>query len=202
MQNEVENNLSKLSAAYDAGETIDLEKWTKEFPKSATEIIEYARYRFETSGPDLVEEQAVKWDTMFLSRAAAVQSRMQSSPETAPLDSLISAAKRAGLTPASLAEKLKIGILMLQRLERRLIEPTGIPGELKSAIANAINLTPAAIDRFLSAQPRLAANASYRSKSAPAVKARQSFEEAINASDDMAPELKTYWNGLSRNSGE
>ncbi|MEP6756690.1 MAG: hypothetical protein ABJA67_14385 [Chthonomonadales bacterium] len=202
MQNEVENNLAKLSAAYDAGETIDLDKWSKEFPESATEIIAYAQYRFETSGPDLVEEQATKWDRMFLSRAAAVQSRMQSAPETAPLDSLISAAKRVGLTPASLAEKLKIGILMLQRLERRLIEPTGIPGELKSAIADVIDSTPAAIERFLSAQPRLAANANYRSQTAPAVKAQQSFEEAITASEDMSPEQKAYWIEASRKSGE
>ena len=193
MQNDVEQTLSKFADAIDSGESIDLAKWTELYPKHAAEIVKLAQFKFETTLPDMVQEEAAQWDAAVLARADAVRQRMQAVAVQASLNSILIAAKGVGLSPLSLAELLQIGVLVLQRLDRRIIRPETIPSRLKNSLADAIRVSRNQLDLFLSMPPRLAANANYRAKITPTAANQQSFTEVIISSPDMSSDLKSYW---------
>jgi len=102
------------------------------------------------------------------------------SPAGAPIESLIAAARRAGLEYTALKERVGLSDALLQKLNRRLINPLSIPAQITGDIAAAIQQRVEAVSRYLTLAPTFAPGAQHRATQAPALpKSKEDFFEAV-----------------------
>lgn len=126
----------------------------------------------------------------------------------APIDSLIAAAKRAGLTFAALKDRVGLSESLLQKLNRRLIDPGTIPVRILADLAVALQQRLDSVAAYLARAPTFAAGAQHRADQAPTLpNAREDFFDATRndpaLSDTRKQELLSLPRaGLSDNSPE
>lgn len=112
-------------------------------------------------------------------------SRFSIAAENAPLSSLFAAAKRVGFTHAQLKNCVGLSDALLQKLNRRLIDPRTIPVRIISDLAGALQQSVADVAAYLAFAPTFAVGAQHRANQAPTLpKTREDFFDAVR--DDAA----------------
>jgi hypothetical protein len=169
-----------------------LRKWAQAYPEFAADLasIAFASFVLPPGSVDLVTEADLS-DVL----ASAQNFVAANAVQMPPLISLIGAARSAGVSPVQFANALKIDILLLAKLEQRLLDVSTIPSRLLRFLAAEIQRSVDDITNYLSLPPQLATNAQYRSKKTPSVKQvkRQKFVDALSASTTLSSEDKRYW---------
>lgn len=112
--------------------------------------------------------------------AVAPQPAPQAAHSDAMIDSLIAAAGRAGLTYAALKERVGLSDALLQKLNRRLIDPLTIPVRILADLAAALQQRVEAVAAYVALAPTFAVGAQHRASRAPTLpKAREDFFDAV-----------------------
>ena len=113
--------------------------------------------------------------------------------------SLLTALKERGSDAAPFARSAAVGMSVLAKLDRRLIDMATIPRKLVIDIARALDTEAADIWRYLEKPPTLARGASYRSAQNPELKSGGKLESFTNAiatavrSGEVAPDDANAW---------
>ncbi len=125
---------------------------------------------------------------------AALHARpaLATAPATAPLQSLLDAAKARGLSRQDFAARLQLPDTLLLKLHRRLIDAASIPNELVGKIADAIGRTNDEIAAYLKQPAQMPLGASFRSDSTPQAQT-ETFANALQSDPDAMPEHKAAW---------
>jgi hypothetical protein len=117
----------------------------------------------------------------------------------APIQSLIAAARRVGLEYAALKERVGLSDALIQKLNRRLINPRSVPARVIEDIAAALQQHVEAVRRYLALEPTFALGAQHRASQAPMLpKAPEDFFEAVRNDGTLSADRKTEILALPR----
>lgn len=109
----------------------------------------------------------------------------------APIESLIAAARRAELEYPALKERVGLSDALLQKLNRRLINPLSIPAWIVADIAAALQQRVEAVSRYFTLAPTFAPGAQHRATQAPTLpKAQEDFFEAVRNDAALSTDRK------------
>lgn len=152
---------------------------------------------------------------VFFAKRAARQSARQTaplgeasvmpsaaSPALGPIDSLIASGRRAGLEYVALKERLGLSDALLQKLNRRLVDPLSIPARIIAEIAAALRQQVEAVHQYLALAPTFALGAQHRASQAPALPtAREDFLDAVRNDAALSAARKQEILNLTRPDG-
>ena len=165
-----------------------LRRWTDRFPYFADELIAvgYARAALGLTLTDPAAE--AEWEGAPARPPAA-------SP---PIAGLVAEAGGRGLDVAALARTLRLSRLLLSRLETRTVRPGTIPRSLVRRLGEALGRPFEEVAAYLRGAPRLAAQAHFKARRAPALvaesgAARPDFADEIGRDATLTEEDRAYW---------
>lgn len=209
MDAQLEEVLDAYAASEPGPSRATLAEWIRDYPKYARELTEFTagwqllEWADESSAIDATEtSDAVPDDDRLLLRgmsaaqsafyalrakrqreADATHTATQSASKPAgdvPISSLFAAAKRAGLSAVDLKDRVGLSDALLQKLNRRLIDPLTIPIRILSDLAAALQQNVQAVAAYTRLVPTFAAGAQHRANQAPALpKEREDFFDAV-----------------------
>ena len=209
MDAQLEDVLDAYAAAQPGPGHATLKEWIREYPQYARELMEFTAQwqllewtddvpRVNSEPPSEVVSDE---DPHFLRGMSAAQSAFYelrakrrreqevavptAQPATtatndARISSLRDAAKRINLSYAELRERSGLSDALLQKLNRRLIDPITIPSRVLSNLATVLQYDPAAVAAYTRLPPAFAAGAQHRANQAPALpENREDFFTAV-----------------------
>jgi hypothetical protein len=207
MDAQLEDVLDAYAAADPGPGNATLKEWIREYPQYARELMEFTAQwqllEWADDGPGVnrgpSSEIVSEGDSHFLRGMSAAQSAFYelrakrqreqevaiptAQPATtneAPISSLPDAAKRINLSYAELRERSGLSDALLQKLNRRLIDPITIPARVLSDLATVLQYDPAAVAAYTRLPPVFAAGAQHRANQAPALaENREDFFTAV-----------------------
>ncbi len=109
------------------------------------------------------------------------------------LKGIVQEAARLELTPQQLAERTKMSLSLVRKLDRRLIRYSTIPFQAIEALADVVHCGSAVVANYLQGTPILPQGASYRAEQAPTLAEPEDFFEAVRRDMTMSQELREYW---------
>ncbi len=113
------------------------------------------------------------------------------SPSVAMIDSLFAVARRAGLEYVTLKERLGLSDALLQKLNRRLVDPLSVPARITADIAAALGQQVEAVHQYLALAPAFAPGAQHRASQAPTLPTvREDFLDAVRNDAALSAERK------------
>ena len=177
-----------------------LKEWTERYPEYAADLVGLSLYWDVV--PEATSEERAEFSAAAAlpdtagSTARTMLRAMQHRHSARQVSSVVETARKRGLTPADLAARLRIGLSVLARIERRLLNPSSIPAKLINGIAEAIGVSPEAVLTYLREPPTLAAAASYRARHRPALRVAeqppQRYGYVLNRARKLnSPEIST-----------
>lgn len=117
----------------------------------------------------------------------------------APIESLISAARRVGLEYTELKERVGLSDALLQKLNRRLINPRSIPARIVADIAAALQQHVEEVSRYLALAPTFGLGAQHRASQEPVLpKAQEDFFGAVRNDAALSADRKAELLALRR----
>jgi hypothetical protein len=127
----------------------------------------------------------------FLSMLAKLKTEAEnSSPAMQGIESLLSSAKQLGLDAPALADKTGLSVVLVTKLDRRLIAHLRVPEKVFEVLANALRVTSEAISAYLEQPPALATEARFRAKENPRIQEQQDFFEAVRTDKSISEERR------------
>lgn len=190
---DLQDILDAYMAAAEAPTHAVLQEWIARYPHYRQQLTDFTVSwgRLETippaGNPNIADEALVQHG---LNVAASV---FAADTEDAPLTSLVQAGQVRGLTPAQLAARCGFGVVLMRKLEQRLIRVASIPREAIAAIAGSIGYDPGAVTRYLQQPAAMATGTSYYARETPHVAEPEDFADAVRADPSMTPEQRRRW---------
>ena len=186
--------------ASDSGPNEPLDEWIQRYPEYEQEIIEFAaNWSLMKSMPPTPDAEELDKDTLVLRGMSVVQNLLHTkfseddSESVVPFASLIEEGQACGLDPNQFAREAGLGILLLRKLDRRLIRYTSIPQGVIEGLATALHSKAAFVAAYLQQGPTFAAEAEHRSEQTPALTEQEDFFDAVHADSTIAPEHAARW---------
>lgn len=106
----------------------------------------------------------------------------RSADTDSPISSFVTAAKHVGLSFADLRDRVGLSDALLQKLNRRLIDPLTIPARVLADLADTLRQRVNAVAAYVALAPTFAAGAQHRADHAPTLpKTREDFFDAVRS---------------------
>ena len=112
-------------------------------------------------------------------------------PEAQRIEGLLVTAKRLGLDAPALANKTGLSVVLVTKLDRRLIRPVSVPQRVFKLLAEALNTAVDLVAGYLQQSPMLATEASFRAKENPHIQEQQDFFEAVRSDRSISEERRS-----------
>jgi hypothetical protein len=177
-----------------------LRVWTTQYPQFADDLIQFD-FAWAATGMTLTGADS-EWEELPADEVIVAMGRecllTHDQTDAPPMTSLIGSAAARGLDVPRLAKRLRLDRLLLSRLEQRTLEAASLPQSLIAQLAETLDRTSEEIAAYLQAPPRLAAQAHFKSRQAPALVAepgvpRQTFADALKAGQTLTEADQAYW---------
>lgn len=175
-----------------------LRLYLQRYPAFRSDLIGMAVYSSVTGGVtgkagDLADEELPEPHSDEYQLAKRMADRMRrlatSGASSAQLEgsSILGVARALGLPSRRLARHLRIGLTVLTKLDRRLLDPTTIPDRLVTQLADALQVSVEAVRTYLNLEPTLSPRAAYRAARAPSLES--AMEQAALMPSISEPDL-------------
>lgn len=182
-----------------------LATWIRHYPKYARDLAEFAEAWALSKWLPAVPESTTVDEARLVERGLDVVRglRARSAPQPAPaIPGLLAEAKAQGLTIQQLAERAGLGVILVRKLDRRLIRFATIPREAVEALAAVLGREVSAVVAYLQGGATFAAASSYLAEQAPALAEPEDFFAAVRADTTMPEERRQSWLRLAPPAGE
>jgi len=182
-----------------------LDRWVREYPQFENELVDFMEsWTLMNSAAslagDLEEEvdEISKVDERLMLRGMSIVQNllheMGTRANAVPrLESLLGAAKAAGLGLPDFARATRLGDALIRKLDRRLIRFSSIPRQAIDAIAEAVRVPVQAVAMYLQQPPTFAAGTHYRADRAPRLAEPEDFRVAVEKDPTMSAEDRRQW---------
>jgi len=195
----LEDILNAYVASTSAPSHASLAEWIRLYPHYERELTEFtvSWSVIESLPPSKSED--VDEDTLVLRGMSIVQNilhehkQAQQSRDKAAIDGILKEGTFRSLSIQQIAERSQLSLVLVRKLDRRLIRYTSIPYEAIEYLARAIHHESSAIARYLQGRPTLPLGASYRAEQAPRVAEQEDFFEAVRSDPTLSKERRNYW---------
>lgn len=196
---QIVNDADETLTAFVTAGAQNVAGWTVEHPTLARDFARLATEHWsgvdDSTFADAVAENRLR--QVGLNTLKAMRAKM--APVKAPLTSLMDAARLCGLDSESLAARLALPETYVVKLHRRLFAPESLPQSLVKNLADSLNRATEDIQMYLSASPRLAAGASFKSDTAPTIGEREDFRITITNDGEVIESSRLHY--LTEESG-
>lgn len=171
----------------------------RRFPQFEQELTEFAASRTLMHSMQPAAGTHMPSDDELAARGMGIVQQLlgasAAAPATAgaPIRSLLTEASARGLSQQQFRDAVGLGLGVLMKLDRRLIQFGSIPRAAIQQIATALQRDVASVAQYLQQGPTLATTASYRADQAPQLAAPEDFAAAVRADSTMTAEQRARW---------
>jgi len=109
---------------------------------------------------------------------------------TVAISGLIAKAQERGLDTIALADKTGLSVVLVTKLDRRILAFKSIPRQLLRALADVLESTLSAIAEYLQQPQVFAAGARFRADESPRVPEQQDFFDAVRTDKSISEERR------------
>lgn len=178
-----------------------LETWIGRYPQYRRELIDFAAAWAEQivlpEAPGLTTEEEERIVDRVMSHALNVSFKRDKETQVRPsgenaMTSLTGEAKNVGMSVAEFAKGCGLDLVLVAKLNNRLIKPDTIPSRLVSHIARLVGRSADSVKEYLAGPPQPLSAVSFLSKKKPQQFEPESFADAVRASSLREAE-KTQW---------
>ncbi len=206
---QLEDVLEAYVAANSSRSRDVLAEWIRRYPQYEHELTEFTvNWSLATWLPPAPDRQEVDEETLVLRGMSVVQdvlhnlrNEQSTADETSSIVGLQTEGNALGLSLSQLADRAKLSIPLIRKLDRRLIRYSSVPLEVLENLASAIQCRVAHVARYLQDKPTFAPGARYRSEQTPTLAEPESFFDAVRNDRTMKEEWRTYWLSLAQQDG-
>jgi transcriptional regulator with XRE-family HTH domain len=192
----LEDVLRAYAAAADGPSSSALGDWTRRYPQYARELEEFAETwalsRWLPAAPEAASVDEARLIERGVDIVRGLRARHAAAPRPA-IQGLLSEAKQRGLTIQQLAVRAGLGVILVRKLDRRLIRFASIPREAIDALAAALGREASAVASYLQGGATFAAAASHLAEEAPRLAEPEDFFAAVRADTTMPDERRRAW---------
>jgi hypothetical protein len=188
--------LAEFEAAQVRQESISLSDWISRYPDHADALRRFALFADVVREREGLEAEDPDAEDRFAQRAVLVAERLRAegvAVGSQTLSGILKAASQRGMSATDLAQRLRLSVSFVARLDQRLFVPASVPGALLARLAELLSRTVGDVAAYLALPPRAALAADYRSSSAPAIREQIDFHEAVAAALDLSEAQKAEW---------
>lgn len=193
----LEDVLHAYLAAASNPDYATLNEWVHRYPYYEQELTEFTVARnlmHALPEPVVTEQEEAELINFGKSIIASHLGAAHKTQQVAtPLTSLIAAGNVVGLKLQDIASQMHLSPVIVRKLDRRLFQFVGLPGEVIEQLGQVLKQETRAIATYLQQPPTLAKGASYRSEHAPELAAAEDFGEAIKNDISLSQEDREYW---------
>ena len=177
-----------------------LHEWILRYPEYEQELTDFAvSWSLMKSMPTAPDAEEVDEDILVLRGMSIVQNLLHNQSKESvsgsdfPFVSLVDEGREKGLEPRQLAQETELGVILLRKLDRRLIRYASIPQIAINNLANAIKRNTSIVAVYLQQNPTFASATEHRSEQAPVLNAPEDFFDAVRADPTIRPEHAARW---------
>lgn len=180
----------------------ELTQWIKRYPHFERELTEFTvGWSLKETLLPTEETEEVDEDTLVLRGMSVVQGILnkedwQPVDKQTPLAGLLKEGKARGLSIHELAEATRLSVVLVRKLDRRLIVFASIPTKAIAVLARAIARGKEEVSNYLRGQPMLPVGASYKAEGTPTLSEAEDFFEAVRTDDTLPEEWRSHWLSL------
>jgi hypothetical protein len=135
---------------------------------------------------DNVEES----EREFLSWLGNLKGGLGEAATALEIESILSSAKKLGLEAPGLADATGLSVVLVMKLDRRLIDFGSIPEKILDVLASALHTATAVVTKYLQQPPVLAMGARFRANENPKVSEPQNFFDAVRSDRSISEERR------------
>lgn len=175
-----------------------LVQWIRRYPQFSEELADYFAewaVQEEMGDDDVAESRSERFTNVGVSHALNIlharKAKVTPAPETKAM-TLAQLCKAAGLSFASLGQRIGLDEELVMKLELCRIVLSGIPRRLVRRLAETLGVSIAEIWHVLSAPPRVTSKGGLQKSRHRAQIKTESFEDAIRASS-LSLETRNEW---------
>jgi hypothetical protein len=198
--NRLDNILQEYFETVETPNHKSLLEWTRRYPEYKTELTEFTVAWIQLKQLPPVEIQAVDETTIVLRGMSAIQNILHGMSEDTrphpsvevPFSSLIKESGKVGLALNQLAERARLSVPIVRKLDLHQISPTTIPDQVIQTFAELLQKSMEAMSTYFYRPVQAIPNPSFRSDRAPRI-VQQDFFEAIRKDKLMKEEDRQYW---------
>jgi len=118
------------------------------------------------------------------------------------IENILSCAKKLGLDAPGLADATGLSVVLVTKLDRRLIDYGSIPAKIFDVLANALHATTALVSEYLQQPPALAVEARFRADENPKIPEQQNFFDAVRSDKSISEQRRIALLSLPGERGE
>jgi hypothetical protein len=133
----------------------------------------------------------------FLSRLGNLKSGLDEAATVLEIESILSSAKKLGLDALGLADATGLSVVLVMKLDRRLIDFRSIPEKIFGVLATALHAATAVVAEYLRQPPVLATEARFRANENPKVPEPQDFFDAVRSDKSVSEDRRVALLALS-----
>jgi len=133
----------------------------------------------------------------FLSWLGNLKGGLEETAAMLEIESILSSAKKLGLDAPGLADATELSVVLVMKLDRRLIDFGSIPEKIFDVLANALHAATALVTEYLRQPPVLATEARFRANENPKVPEPQNFFDAVRSDKSIGEERRVALLALS-----
>ncbi len=177
-----------------------LHEWILRYPEYEQELTDFAvSWSLMKSMPTAPDAEEVDEDILVLRGMSIVQnllhnqSKRSVSGSDVPFESLIDEGGEHGLEIRQFAQLAELGVILLRKLDRRLIHYPSIPQDAIKNLANAIKREASSVAAYLQRNPTFATATEHRSEQAPVLNAPEDFFDAVRDDPTILREHAARW---------
>jgi len=138
----------------------------------------------------------------FLSWLGNLKGGLDDAATVPEIESILSSAKKLGLDAPGLADATGLSVVLVMKLDRRLINFGSIPEKIFGILATALHAATAVVTEYLRQPPVLATVARFRANETPKIPEPQDFFDAVRSDKSISEERRAALLALSEKSSE
>lgn len=199
MRERLEDVLDAYVASGGGPNSTSLADWIRRYPEFERELTEFAAsWSLMKALPPSPDAEQVSEEVLVLRGMSVVENLLHqqrlaaSTVATNPIQDLLTAGKACGLEPRELAQAAGLSILLVRKLDRRLIQFDSIPRPVIEALAATIQRGVGSVAQYLRQAPTFASGAQHRAEQPPRLPEPQDFFAAVRSDSTLAPELRAH----------
>jgi len=195
--NALEDVLDALVASAGTPSASSPEQWIRDYPQFERELVDFIASWTIMNSASPKEPSGPEADALVLRGMSIVQNllhEMSSPPDRGPaIDSLLGRAQSLGMSLKQFAGAVRLGQVLMRKLDRRLIRYPSIPKDLLARLSATLECQEDDVSLYLQQAPTLATSARYRADSTPTLADPQDFDTAVRSDPTMAEEDRSHW---------
>ena len=180
-----------------------LKQWTKRYPQYEKELIDFTvNWILMNELPSASDAESVDETTLVLRAMSVVQNRLhtlrtQSQKKKDKIAGLLTEGNRLGLSIQQMADYCELSVVIVKKLDQRLIDYKSIPAVVVNCIAKELRFAPPIVSEYLQLTATRAKGARYSARAAPKLPAeRENFFDAIRSDPTLDEKRRIHWLAL------